>query len=83
MLEMALRECSTRVRFEKSQIWMIGDGVTDVQAGAAFGVRTGFLGPRKCDACKVFEDAGLQPAFWGKNLEEFTNHLLGVSDAGR
>lgn len=57
--------------------WMVGDGVTDVQAGAALGLRTAFLGPRKCDACKVLADGGLRPTFWGPDLPAFTDHLLG------
>ncbi|MGK5086062.1 HAD-IIIA family hydrolase [Bdellovibrionota bacterium FG-2] len=63
--------------FEKADSWMIGDGVTDVQAGARFGVKTAFLGPRKCDACKVFEKLGIKPDFWGSSLVEFTDFLLG------
>lgn len=56
--------------------WMVGDGVTDVQAGAALGLRTGFLGPRKCDACKVLADRGMQPTWWGPDLLTFAEQLL-------
>lgn len=55
--------------------WMAGDGVTDVQAGIAFGVNTAFFGPKKCDACKVFNDMDLRPRFWGKDLLEFVAFL--------
>ncbi|MFN7133664.1 MAG: D-glycero-alpha-D-manno-heptose-1,7-bisphosphate 7-phosphatase [Myxococcales bacterium] len=56
--------------------WMVGDGVTDVEAGVAAGVHTAFLGPRKCDACKIFSDRRLSPGFWGKDLADFTRSLL-------
>jgi len=56
--------------------WMVGDGVTDVQAGVAAGVRTAFLAPCKCDACKILADRSLQPDFWGNDLFAFTQHLL-------
>lgn len=56
--------------------WMVGDGVTDVQAGAAMGVQTGFLGPRKCDACKLMVERALQPTWWGSDLATFTDYLL-------
>jgi histidinol-phosphate phosphatase family protein len=56
-------------------VWMVGDGVTDVQAGTALGARTAFLGPRKCDACKIFQGRGLKPDFWGSSLVEFAQFL--------
>ncbi len=62
---------------DKSMTWMVGDGVTDIQAAASFGVKKAFLGPQKCDACKVLDDKDLKPDFWGKNLEAFVNYLLG------
>ena len=60
-------------------LWMVGDGVTDVEAGAKLGLRTAFLGPKKCDACKIFEDRFLSPAFWGKNLLAFSQFLVKTS----
>jgi D-glycero-D-manno-heptose 1,7-bisphosphate phosphatase len=57
--------------------WMVGDGVTDVQAGRRAGVRTAFLGPRKCDACKVFEELETTPQWWGADLAGFVAHLRG------
>lgn len=71
MLEAAFAEVAGATR-EGS--WMVGDGVTDVEAGARFGVRTAFFGPRKCDACKICEERGIVPDFWGKNLGEFAEH---------
>ncbi len=56
--------------------WMVGDGITDVQAGAALGLRTAFLGPRKCDACKIMGDRALTPTYWGPDLAAFTDYLL-------
>jgi D-glycero-D-manno-heptose 1,7-bisphosphate phosphatase len=61
--------------FVPSHSWMVGDGVTDVQAGKAYGMKTGFLGPRKCDACKWLIDRGHEPDFWGNHLLEFSNYL--------
>jgi D-glycero-D-manno-heptose 1,7-bisphosphate phosphatase len=56
--------------------WMVGDGITDVQAGAALGLRTGFLGPRKCDACKILHERALAPTWWGPDLRTFADYLL-------
>jgi D-glycero-D-manno-heptose 1,7-bisphosphate phosphatase len=67
-------ECNPE--FDVGLSWMVGDGVTDVQAGAALGLRTAFLGPRKCDACKIMEERGLQPTAWMADLVAFTTYLL-------
>ncbi len=56
--------------------WMVGDGITDIQAGAALGLRTGFLGPRKCDGRKFFQEGELAPTWWGADLGEFADYLL-------
>jgi len=60
----------------KATSWMVGDGVTDVQAGALAGIKTAYLGPRKCDACKIFDQTlNLTPDFWGNSLKAFTDSL--------
>jgi D-glycero-D-manno-heptose 1,7-bisphosphate phosphatase len=56
--------------------WMAGDGITDVQAGQALGLRTAFFGPRKCDACKLLQERALAPTWWGLDLPAFTDFLL-------
>lgn len=73
LLEQAL---VTNPDCDKSLSWMVGDGVTDVQAGTVLGLRCAFLGPRKCDACKVLGDLDLTPAFWGTSLLDFVTFLL-------
>lgn len=55
--------------------WMVGDGVTDIEVGVSVGLKTAFLGPRKCDACKILESRDLIPSFWGKNILEFAEYL--------
>jgi histidinol-phosphate phosphatase family protein len=62
---------------DAARSWMVGDGVTDVQAGTALGLRTAFLGPRKCDACKIMDELGLHPTVWVSDLPAFTTYLLG------
>ena len=72
-----LREALARhTSFDAAAAWMAGDGVTDVQAGAALGLRTAFFGPRKCDACKILGERGALPTWWGPDLAGFTDYLL-------
>jgi D-glycero-D-manno-heptose 1,7-bisphosphate phosphatase len=41
--------------------YMVGDGLNDIQAGAAAGCKTILLGRRKCDLCRFMEDMGVAP----------------------
>jgi D-glycero-D-manno-heptose 1,7-bisphosphate phosphatase len=61
--------------FDRALSWMVGDGVTDVQAGKAFGIRAAFLGPYKCDVCRVFSDLSAHPDFTARSLPEFAAFL--------
>jgi D-glycero-D-manno-heptose 1,7-bisphosphate phosphatase len=56
--------------------WMVGDGLTDVKAGTTLGLRTAFLGPRKCDACKIMQEWDLRPTLWVADLAAFTTYVL-------
>ncbi len=51
-----------------SQSWMIGDGITDIQAGKAAGCKTILIGRMKCDLCKIMEHEGVKPDFIAPNL---------------
>lgn len=74
-----LEALAAHPRHERSGSWMVGDGVFDVEAGGAAGLRTALLAPRKCEWCAVVEARGLRPDFWGTSLEQFAEFLL---DAG-
>lgn len=62
----------------KSSCWMVGDGITDVQAGRAALVRTALLGPKRCDTCVAVRQAADEPDYWGASLSTFTDFLLGT-----
>ena len=55
--------------------WMVGDGVTDVEAGARLSLLTAYLGPTKFDVLKIFEEKQLQPTFRGSDLLQFAEHI--------
>ena len=48
--------------------WMIGDGITDIQAGHNAGCRTILIGRMKCDLCRLMEDEKVKPDFIVPNL---------------
>lgn len=63
---------------EREGSWMVGDGVTDIEAGRAFGLKTAFIGRRRCDACRILE--GSPPDAWG-SLTELAELLERTSGA--
>jgi len=77
LLEEALR---SNPGFDKDRIWMAGDGVIDVQAGQAFGVRTAFLGPRKSDLARVLIELKAEPTAWFASLPELAKFLISNGD---
>ena len=48
--------------------WMIGDGVTDIQAGKAAGCTTILIGRMKCELCKLLDDKDTCPDYIKPNL---------------
>jgi D-glycero-D-manno-heptose 1,7-bisphosphate phosphatase len=56
----------------REDTWMVGDGVTDAAAGQALGLKTAFIGQRRCDACRLL--LGPPPTFWG-SLAQFAERL--------
>ena len=51
-----------------SQSWMIGDGITDIQAGQKAGCKTILIGRMKCDLCKIMENEEVKPDYIVPNL---------------
>jgi len=48
--------------------WMIGDGITDIQAGQTAGCKTILIGRMKCDLCRLMEDENVKSNFITPNL---------------
>jgi D-glycero-D-manno-heptose 1,7-bisphosphate phosphatase len=50
--------------------YMVGDGLTDVEAGSRAGCRTIFIGRWKCEHCNFITPPELRPTFVAKDLWE-------------
>jgi len=48
--------------------YMIGDGLTDIEAGARAGCRTVFVGRWKCEHCQFIQPHDLRPDFTARDL---------------
>jgi D-glycero-D-manno-heptose 1,7-bisphosphate phosphatase len=51
-----------------AESYMIGDGLTDIEAGTRAGCRTVFVGRWKCEICQFIRPHGLHPTFVAKDL---------------
>lgn len=72
LLQNALNQNSN---YERSASWMVGDGVHDVKAGNSLGLFTAFVGSKRWDTRRVFEDAQILPNLTVENLLEFSEIL--------
>lgn len=63
---------------DRAGAWMVGDGLTDVQAGRTLGLRTAFIGKMFCAACKQLDDAVGPADHIASDLAAFVDHLLGT-----
>lgn len=61
---------------DNKRVWMVGDGVHDIRAGQQLSINTAFIGSKKWDAQKVFDDENLQPTLWVENLLEFSKYVI-------
>ena len=61
-----------------SQSWMIGDGLTDIQAGKDAGIRTILIGKMKCELCHLMGKNGTKPDAICSTLLEAAEKITGV-----
>lgn len=66
MLEQASQDLDSRL----NQCYMIGDGISDIQAGLHAGCRTIFIGRWKCEICQFTQDSDVRPDLVAKDLWE-------------
>ena len=53
---------------ELAESYMVGDNLTDVQAGQAAGCRTILIGKPKCEVCHLMDSQGVRPDLIRENL---------------
>jgi D-glycero-D-manno-heptose 1,7-bisphosphate phosphatase len=65
-----LLEAARELDIDLRNSYMIGDGVTDIEAGQAAGTHTVFIGQSKPYIFAAFEKHGVQPDFVAPSLTE-------------
>ncbi len=56
-----ITRAAREMKLDLSRSWMIGDGLTDVQAGKLAGVSTILIGTMKCELCKLMDEKNARP----------------------
>jgi D-glycero-D-manno-heptose 1,7-bisphosphate phosphatase len=65
-----LLKASRDLRLSLPSSYMVGDGLTDIEAGNRAGCRTVFIGRWKCDHCQFIQPPTLRPNFVARDLWE-------------
>ncbi len=54
-------QAAAELDLDLQKSWMLGDGVTDIQAGVAACCRTILIGKMKCEICSLLAESGVSP----------------------
>lgn len=71
-----LLEAARDLDIDLSQSWMIGDGLTDVQAGRAAGCRTVLIARMKCEFCRFMDKHNARPDVVKADLMEAAEFII-------
>jgi D-glycero-D-manno-heptose 1,7-bisphosphate phosphatase len=75
-----LLQAAKELDIDLSQSWMIGDGLTDVEAGKAAKCKTVLLGKLKCELCRLMDEKNARPDAIASNLLEAVPFILNSED---
>ncbi len=78
-----LAQAASDLGISLSESYMVGDGITDIEAGTTAGCHTIFVGTWKCEICQFIRPSGLRPTFVAKNLWEASLTIEGDLSAKR
>lgn len=61
-------KAAEELKVDPEQSYMLGDSVSDMQAGRAAGCQTIYIGRWKCDICRLMSDCDVEPDYASDNL---------------
>jgi hypothetical protein len=73
--ESALTRAAREFGLSLSESYMVGDGLTDIEAGHRAGCRTVFIGPWKPECRQFIRPPDLRPTFVAKDLWEVVQRI--------
>ena len=69
-------QAAKEMDIELQQSWMIGDNISDIQAGKSAGCRTILIGRMKCTVCQRMDDLSVYPEFIANKLFDSSQIIL-------
>ena len=63
-----INKAANELEIDLKASWMVGDGLTDIQAGKSAGCRTILIGKEKCELCHRMEQENAKPDAVCENL---------------
>ena len=57
--------------------WMVGDSLTDIEAGKSVGCKTLLIGRMKCELCRLMDEKNIRPDYIVKNLDMAKDVIMG------
>ena len=71
-----LFKAAEELSIDLTSSWMIGDGLTDIQAGKEAGCRAILIGRMRCDVCSLMEEMGTRPDAVVSDLQEASKVII-------
>lgn len=71
-----LRQAARDLGITLADSYLVGDGLTDIEAGSRAGCRTVFVGRWKCEHCQFIEPHCLRPSLIAKDLYEAAQLIM-------
>jgi len=63
-----LLKAAKELNIDLSNSWMVGDGLTDIEAGKRAGCKTILIGNMKCDLCRLMDEKNIRPDYIVKDI---------------
>ena len=58
-----LLKAAKDLNIDLAKSWMVGDGLTDIEAGKSAGCKTILIGNMKCDLCRLMDEKNIRPDY--------------------
>ena len=63
-----LLKAAAEFDIDLGESWIVGDGLTDIEAGKRAGCKTILIGNMKCDLCRLMDEKNIRPDYIVSNL---------------
>ncbi len=76
-----LLKAAAELDIDLSQSYMVGDSITDIQAGQAAGCSTILIGRLKCETCRLIDEQAARPDHFAPDIWEAVHLIINRKQA--